>query len=439
MNLSFKGLTSRVVDMFKRQPKPDTQLYPKLMSQLSRSAANRTLNNRYAFRSSPLNLRFFSRTTYARRAISAIRNEVSSLQWRIQPINGEIEIPKKDRALIETVTAALRRPNYDISFAEFAGMSIEDMLVCGAAAFEPQVTDRLWLFPVDAQSILINPLWQPGSPTPRYFQMIGLMGSREGIELKDEELVYARLQPTTDTPYSYGPLEVAYQNIQRLLGVQDYAGNVTSNAQPENLLIAQGWSAEEIESARMFWRDEVEGQGTTPILGSRAVDKSDFKVAKLRGANDDAIYPKYQDMLVRELAAAFNLSAQNLNVESDVNRSTSETARDRDFDQAIKPCAFAFASHLTFNVLHKHLGLTDYALVYPELFRDDQKTVAEIYKTYYNTNLITPNQQRKILGMEPLQNQWADLTFADAQIAIARGTNDAKDPSPSAEPQGQPK
>jgi len=42
---------------------------------------------------------------------------------------------------------------------------------------------------------------------------------------------------------------------------------------------------------------------------------------------------------VRKIASCFDLSPQNMGLEREVNRGTSETAQDRDWDQAIKPFA----------------------------------------------------------------------------------------------------
>jgi len=74
--------------------------------------------------------------------------------------------------------------------------------------------------------------------------------------------------------------------------------------------------------------------------------------------------------------------------------------------------------------LHAKLGFYQLEFKFNGLYREDEESTAKIYETYYKNNLITPNEQRFKLGMEPLDTQWGDLNFADTQIALsaARGS-----------------
>ena len=151
---------------------------------------------------------------------------------------------------------------------------IEDWSVCGVGCIEQQMggdPDRpLWLWPVDAQSIQIYPTWSGGKNEIRYMQTIGYsnVGIISGRDLRNDELIYIRCNPSTSTPYGYGPVEIAFSTINRLLGTQEYAGNLAANAQPQNILWLGRQTPEQLTSVRTYWKNEVEGQGSTPILGS---------------------------------------------------------------------------------------------------------------------------------------------------------------------------
>jgi len=84
------------------QPERESMAYPKLISLMGQ---NRTLGTP---KPTPTNLRYFSRTVYARRAINTIKNPVASLQWEVVPdgVKG-----RAVEAQAETVAMCLERPN----------------------------------------------------------------------------------------------------------------------------------------------------------------------------------------------------------------------------------------------------------------------------------------------------------------------------------------
>lgn len=380
----------------------------------------------------PANLRYFSRTPHARRAINAIKNPVAMLDWEVvpkdeKPMEGEL------KRQCEIVTTCLRNPNQEDSFMTWSEQIIEDYLAVGAGASEMQLGGRddrpLWMFPVDGISIQIFPGWSGERNESRYIQTIGFgnVSMLEGTQLTNEELMYIRPNPSTSTPYGYGPLEIAFTTISRKLGVSEYAGNLTANAIPENLISVMGYDDNQIKVFRGYWRNEIEGQGNAPIIGVK--DKDAVKVHPLRGGTDEALYLQYQEFLIREIAAAFDLSPQNLGVEQKINRSTSETAEDRDWDQAIVPMAKRMASHINRDAIQGRLGFSQIEFRYVGLDREDEKDNADIFDVYYEDNVITANEQRKKLGMEPTDSPWGDMMYADVQIAIAAAKGESAQPA----------
>ena len=242
----------------------------------------------------------------------------------------------------------------------------------------------------------------------------GNVGVTQGRDLLNRQIVYMRDRPTTDTPFSFGALEVAFESINRLLGTAEYAGNTAANANPANLLFIKGASSDEIEGFRTYWRNEIEGQGNMPILGGE-----DVSTEALRGATDDALYLKYQQFLIREIATAFSISPQNLGVEADVNRNTSEVADDRDWDLGITPMARMIASHLNREVIWGTLGFSQIELEPGGLERVDEEATAKIYAIEYAGNSITPNEHRARRNLPPLDTPYGDMVKAQVDIAVA--------------------
>lgn len=413
-------------------PQRETDVYPRLVG-LGIFPGSK--NHLPVIKPLPANLRYFSRTPHARRAINAIKNPVAMLEWEVVPKDEKAAEGELGRQC-EVVTTCLRNPNHDDSFRTWCEQIIEDYLCVSAGASEMQIGGRddrpLWMFPVDGISIQIFPGWNGEKNESRYIQTIGFgnVSMLEGVQLTNDELMYMRPNPSTSTPYGYGPLEIAFTTISRKLGVSEYAGNLTANSTPENLLTVMGYDDNQIKIFRSYWRNDIEGQGQSPIIG--VPEKDALKVHPLRGASDEALYLGYQEFLLREIASAFDLSPQNLGVEEKINRATSRTAEDRDWDQAIKPMAKLLESHINRDAIQGRLGFSQIEFRFIGLDREDEKANADIYGVMYENNAITPNEQRKKLGMEPSEGKWGDLNYADVQIAVAASKGQTEKPAKSA-------
>lgn len=409
----------------RKAPGRATTAYARLMN----LGSIRYQKDRPLIKPTPSNLRMFSRTVYARRAINRVKGAIAGLDWEIVP-KAEAKENSELRRQIRVATDCFNRPNNDDSFRTLIEQCVEDYLIGGAGAIEQELGGDpirpLWMWPVDALSIQIYAAWSGDRNEPRYLQTQGYgnVGGVQGVSLLNDQLIYIRKDPNTENPFGYGCLEVAFNSINRQLGVADYAGNLTSNSQPENLLQLMGMDRATLDAFRDWWRTEIEGQGQTPIVGGDEV-----KVHKLRGASDDALYLKYQEFLLREIATAFELSPQNLGVEADVNRNTSEVGDDRDWDGIIIPTARNFASYLTREAIEGKLGFSQLEFRFLGLDREDELNLANVFEVEYRNNATTVNEYRAQRGRPPMKSAWADLPYADVEIAI-KGAQGAKQVNP---------
>lgn len=398
-------------------------------SRLMNLGSVRYQKDRPLIKPTPSNLRMFSRTPYARKAINRIKGAIAMLEWEIRAKHG-VTVSSELQRQIDVATECFRRPNTDDSFRTLIEQVVEDYLLCGAGVIEQEIggdkVRPLWMWPVDALSIQIYAAWSGEKNDARYIQTHGYgnVGGVSGIPLRNDQLIYIRKDPNTENPFGYGCLEVAFNSINRQLGTGEYAGNVASNGQPENLVQFVGMDRNTLDSFRDWWRNDIEGQGQTPLLGG-----DELKVHKLRGATDDALYLKYQEFLLREIATSFELSPQNLGVEADVNRNTSEVADDRDWDGAIIPAATNFASYLTREAIEAKLGFSQLEFHFKGLDRDDELNLAKVFEIEYKNNAITPDEYRIARGRPPMDSDWGSLACADVEIAI-KGAQGAKQINP---------
>lgn len=397
-------------------PNRESTLYPRLMS-LGQGAAR----NKPIIKVTPQNLRYLSRTPTARRAINAIKDPIKGLDWEICPKPG-VTMNSEIRRQIRVATNCFAVPNQEDSFQTFVEKLLEDSLAVSAGVYEqaaaPGMPDHpVFMWPVDGQSIQLYPNWD-GTPTsPRYKQAVGVStvnSDQRGIDFADDEMVYLPPNPSTNTPYGYGPLEIAATSIARALGAAEFAGSVASNSQPLNIIWLGDVDSTGINAFRTYWRNEVEGLGQTPLIGG----PDEPKALRLYGGNDEALYLKWQEFLIREIAVGFDLSPMNFGIQRSSNRSTDVVSTDRDFEHAVKPRGLQLADFFTRHTILKVLGFSQLCFEFPALNAGDEKRAADIFEVLYTNNAITPNGWRVERGLEKVVNPYCDMTYAEVQIAI---------------------
>jgi phage portal protein BeeE len=349
------------------------------------------------------NLRRFSETPVARKAINTIKDRIAGMRWRIQPRNGRALDQLPDGALrVQILADNLDAPNPDDSFRSLAEQVLEDINVGGYGAMEIQTTEDperpLALWPVDGSTIRIRADWDGSPDSPRYEQVTGKFGPDANVALNDDELIYMRLNPRTHTPFGLGRLEVAFETINAFLSAHRFASRLASNSVVEYALWLQGLTPERHERLIRWWQDEIEGTGRVPILSV----ENKPEVLRFGGGTDADLRLAWQEFLIRVIADAFDLPPQLLGVERDVNRSTAVEMNDQAFRQAIVPTARLFAEHITRDAISKKLGWNDLEFVFSDTDIANEMEEAQIQEILLRNGVLTINEVRRMRGLPEL-------------------------------------
>ena len=372
----------------------------------------------------PYNLRRFSETPIARRAINCIKDRIAGMRWRIQPRQGfALEAIPFGAERVRLLTSNFEAPNPDDSFRSLAEQVLEDIIVGGYGAIEVQVSPGwedgvgnshfsqlrrevghptaypfsevlpLVMWPVDGASIRMNLEWDGSTSSQRYLQVVEQSNTQ--IKLDDDELIYIRLNPRTFTPFGLGRLEVAFETVNAFLGAHRYAGRLASNSVVQYALWLQDLTPEHHERLIRWWQDEIEGTGKVPILSV----ESKPEVLRFGGGTDADLRLQWQEFLLRVVASAFDLPPFYLGVERDVNRSTAGEMNDMAFRQAIVPTARLLAEALTRDAISKKLGWNDLEFVFAELDTTDPLEEAQIQQILLQNGVLTVNEVRRMRGL----------------------------------------
>jgi phage portal protein BeeE len=363
----------------------------------------------------PFHLRRFAETPVARKAINTIKDRIAGMRWRIVPKAGS-PAASADDPRIRALTFCFESPNPDDSFRSLTEQVIEDVLVGGWGAIEVQTTPDpsrpVFLWPVDGASILIYAGWSGEPAEPRYAQ-VAPWGQR--IELRNDELVYIRLNPRTHTPFGLGRLEVAFETISWLLGAQEYAARLASNTVVQFALWLAEMPPSSYDKVISWWQNEIEGTGKVPIIANLPAKP---EVLRFGEGSDRDLRLEWQKFLIRIIADAFDLPPLLLGLEQDINRATADALLDSAFRTAVVPTARLYAEHLTREVLGRALGWHDLEFVFDDLDALDQRALAELDEILLRSDVLLPDEVRARRGLPPLPGGWGALPFTERQRLI---------------------
>lgn len=251
------------------------------------------------------------------------------------------------------------------------------------------------MWPVDGATIRIITDWDGRPDSPRYAQVTGLSGAAGQVLLNDDELSYIRLNPRTHKPFGLGRVEVAFETINAFLSAHRYAGRLASNSVVQYALWVDGLTPAHHERLIRWWQDEIEGTGRVPILSA----ESKPEVLRFAAGNDADLRLAWQEFLMRIIADAFDIPAQFLGLEQDVNRSTAAEMSEMAFRSAIVPTARLVAEYLTRDAIGKKLGWDDLEFVFTDVDAQDEMEQAQIDEILLRNGVVTVAEVRRARGL----------------------------------------
>src|SRR3984885_5206958 len=351
-----------------------------------------------------VNLRKFAETPLVRRAINVVKDKIASMDWQVRVRRGHSEGMVEDAdARMKALRQCLEEPNASDSFRVLWEQVLEDLLVGGFGAVEMEATGDparpFHLWPVDGATIQIDTKWNGDPEKPRYAQATGRMGQEALVPLRDDELMYLRLNPRTHTPFGLGRLEVAFETVNQFLSANRYAGRLASNSVVQYALWLNEATPEQHDRLIRWWQDEIEGTGRVPLLSCEQKPE----VLRFAGGTDADLRLQWQETLIRLIANAFDLPPMMRGVAADVNKSTAGEMAEEAFQSAVVPVAKLLAEHITRDLFAKKLGWREFEFCFNDLESRDEMQELQIQTSLLQAGVLTVDEVRAMRGMGPIE------------------------------------
>jgi len=351
----------------------------------------------------PVNLRRFAETPVVRRAINVIKDRIAAMDWQVRVRRGvrPLDVTAAERQL-RALRRTLEEPNAVDSFRTLIEQAIEDALTGGFGAIEMEPTGDeerpAMLWPVDGASIRINARWDGNEETPRYAQALPGQLESSAVQLRDNQLIYIRMNPRSFTPFGLGPLEVAFETVNQFLSAHRFAGKLAANAVAQYALWLNEATPAQHDRLIRWWQDEIEGTGRVPLISTEQKPE----VLRFAQGTDADLRLAWQEFLIRMVANAFGLPPLMLGLEADVNQSTAAEMTDEAFRGAISPLAMLLAGHITRDLFGKCIGWREFEFVFNELNARDEETELAVQVQLLQAGVLTVNEVRAMRGLGPL-------------------------------------
>ncbi len=391
------------------QPERKTLALPSILSPVAFPA-------RLLPKPTPMNLRRFAETPVVRRAINVIKDRIAAMDWQVRVRRGAVpsdavEVAGRLKALRRT----LEEPNASDSFRTLIEQVIEDALTGGFGAIEMEATGdaeqpaQLWA--VDGASIRFNPKWDGQADSPRYAQALAGQLDSSAIELRDDQLMYIRMNPRSFTPFGLGPLEVAFETVNEFLSAHRFAGKLAANTVAQYALWLNEATPAQHDRLIRWWQDEIEGTGRVPLLSTEQKPE----VLRFAQGTDADLRLAWQQFLIRMVANAFGLPPLLLGLEGDVNRSTASELADEAFRGAIQPLAQLLAGHITRDLFAKCIGWREFEFIFNDLNARDEETELAVQVQLLKAGVYTVDEVRAMRGLGPLSKSGTAQLSGEAQ------------------------
>lgn len=392
----------------------------------------------------------------ARICINTLKEKITKTEWVIQPIDQQKRKTGVDDERIKKLTELFKHPNSNSeTFRTLLDKILEDLLVLDTVSIE-KVRDTagelMELHYVD--SATIRPVYDEHGnqdvPIPlktihgtemlpvSYLQIFdnSQYGGPESGEIvaawPKNDFMYFNMHPQgamESFGYGLSPLEAVLSVVANILNADMYNGTYFQEGAfpPVIIQLIGQMDQRDLEAAREYLYSELQGNFHKPAI---MAGKTKAEVLNLKDlTNRDMEFMEYMKFLSRLLAAAYGLSAQDINITEDLNRATSEVQK-----SLSEAKGYGSILHLlkeTFNneIVWGDFGYDDLEFEWVQEDSTDPTALSQIHDLSLKNGTMTLNEVRQKNGELPY-GDWADepmILTATGYVPIEQGIENIQD------------
>jgi hypothetical protein len=377
-------------------------------------------------------LRAFSNVELVRLAIETRKDQIERLDWRIKPRNalGGVPAGKAPDTRIAKLEAFWRKPDGVTPFATWLRLSLEDLLVLDAPAFERRRSRGGALIGLDViPGDTIHPMVddtgrRPRGPNEVAFQQV--IKGTAWADLTNADLIYVPRNPRPNHNYGFSPVEQIIVTINTVIRRQAaQLAYFTESNLPAGLLNGpEGWTADQIREMQLWLDARLTGQ-----TGEQAKLLWAPSGTKYQAFKDSPIKDDFDEWLARIVCFAFSLPPTAFIRQ--MNRGTAGADQDRGQEEGLEPVKL-WVKRLIDGVIQDELGCPDLEFCWSDAVEVDPVAQASVDDLALRNGSATIDEVRDRRGQAPLPGG------EGSQALIYTGAGAVRVPSPGVGDGGAP-
>lgn len=349
------------------------------------------------------NLRQFARNSeIVRLAIETRKDQLCSQQWQIKGKEGS-NVKETDPRL-KKWQKFFSVPDGQNKWSDWYRVMLEELFVTDAVTIWRQpnkinglarlrLIDGATIFP-----LITDQGYRPDPPDPAFQQI--LKGVPKGNYTRDE-LIYAVRNVRVYTPYGYPPVEQCIKSLQQdIVRTESQTAYFTVGSVPDAYMtMPDGMPMDKIEGYGLYLNDLLQGN----IGGKRQMPVAPFgtKIDKLK---EQILKDDFDEWVARKIC--FALSIPPTPFIRQMNRSTAESGKEQALEEGQGP-VMNWTMELI-NSIMAFEGDDDLEFSFLDDKELDQSVQSTILVEQVGAGIISRNEARDILGLDPSDEDSAD-------------------------------
>lgn len=364
-------------------------------------------------------LRRLAKVPYAKMIIKTTCDEVASLEWNIKGIEDE-EIPDE---ILKKTRRWFYNPNRNNESWEYILRTwVKDILEIDAGVLvkvfnlKGELTE---VYTRDGGAFTKNPDIFGVLPDENAYYQYGWNVARRPQPFNKNEIIYAMQNPSADSIYGYSNIEALQATLQLLLyGVDSNLEYFSNNMIPKGVLFIKNANDSQIKAFKKQFKERIMTKDSAgnwrkkfhemPILNTEG------KFEKLGFSNLDMELLKQQEWFMKIVFACFGITPSEMGFTEDSNKATDEVQNIIQKRKGIKPLIQLLEYHINTQLINDLPWIkgTQYEDKIEFFFdkadlQEETKKRAIIWGDY-EKGLISVNEARVEMGLEPIEEENAD-------------------------------
>ena len=327
--------------------------------------------------------------------IETRKDQVAALPWTLKMRDEDAQPNDTCKAITEFFAF----PDQEHSWDGWLRMLLEDMFVIDAACIYPRMNRGGGLYGLELvdggtiKRVIDETGRTPMPPDPAYQQIIkGL----PAVNYNRDELIYMPRNPRTNRIYGYSHVEQVVMTVNIALRRQIHQLQFYTEGNLPDALIStpENWQPDQIRQFQLWFDSLMDGntaQRRKAKFVPAGVDVHDVKAG--------AIGDDYDEWLARVVCFCFSIPATAFTTQT--NRATADTTKDTATAEGLLPVMKWVKSVMDY-VIGKYFGAKDIEFAWGAADKADPLVEAQIAQIYLTGKVLTPNEVRDDLGLDPL-------------------------------------